>query len=154
MIQVFKKSRQPCWFSMTYLSYGDLVFYTKLGNISIDDDLQAQPPVRYVRGKKVRGGPHKLQLSLGKCNDDIYSRQFCILQAQSRQSAKLFPQSSELGLPQLLTRRQVCPPAPSSGERVTLAGKRGVGRVPIPTKEHCGTLYIYVRCALQYYRSD
>jgi hypothetical protein len=29
---------------------------------------------------------------------------------QSRQSAKLFLQSSELGLPQPLTRRRVCPP--------------------------------------------
>ncbi len=33
-----------------------------------------------------------------------------LLGAQSRQSAKLFLQSSELGLPQPLTRRRECPP--------------------------------------------
>ncbi len=51
---------------------------------------------------------------------------------QSRQSAKLFHQSSELGLPQPLARRRVCPPG--SGGRGTLAGERGVGRVPILTR--------------------
>jgi len=63
----------------------------------------------------------------------------CPLYPQSRQSAKLFLKSSELGLPQPLTRRQMCPPplhAPGSGGRGTLAGKRGVGRVPIPTRGH------------------
>jgi hypothetical protein len=54
---------------------------------------------------------------------------------QSRQSAKLFLQSSELGLPQPLTRRRVCPPF-GSGGRSTLACDRGGGRVPIPTKGH------------------
>ncbi len=34
------------------------------------------------------------------------------LSAQSRQSAKLFLQSSELGLPQPLTRRECAPPPP------------------------------------------
>jgi hypothetical protein len=33
----------------------------------------------------------------------------------SRQSAKPFLKSSELGLPQPLTRRRVCPPPPGSG---------------------------------------
>jgi hypothetical protein len=34
-----------------------------------------------------------------------------------------------------------------SGRRATLAGERGGGRVPIPTRDiHCGTLYIYVLC--------
>jgi hypothetical protein len=40
------------------------------------------------------------------------------------QSAKLFLQSSDLGLPQPLTRRRVCPPSPGSGGRGTLAGER------------------------------
>jgi hypothetical protein len=35
---------------------------------------------------------------------------------QSRQSAKLFLKSSELGLPQPLTRRRVCPPPPGEGD--------------------------------------
>ncbi len=47
---------------------------------------------------------------------------------QSRQSAKLFLQSSELGLPQPLNRRRVFPPPPprfwGGG---TLAGQRGAG---------------------------
>ncbi len=46
---------------------------------------------------------------------------------QRRQSSKLFLRSSELGLPQPITRRRVCPPRPSSGGRGTLAGERGVG---------------------------
>jgi hypothetical protein len=42
----------------------------------------------------------------------------------------------------------VCPLPPVSGGRGTLAGEKGVGRVPIPTRGiHCGTLYMYVLCA-------
>jgi hypothetical protein len=37
--------------------------------------------------------------------------------------------------PKALTRRQVCPPF-GSGGRGTVAGERGGGRVPIPTREH------------------
>jgi hypothetical protein len=57
-------------------------------------------------------------------------------------------QPSELGLPpQPPTRRLVCPLPPVSGGRGTLAGEKGVGRVPIPTRGiHCGTLYMYVLC--------
>ncbi len=45
------------------------------------------------------------------------------------------------------TRRLVCPLPPVSGGRGTLAGEKGVGRVPIPTRGiHCGTLYMYVLC--------
>jgi hypothetical protein len=57
------------------------------------------------------------------------------IKPQSRQSAKPFLQSSELGLPPPLTRRRVCPP-PGSGGRGTLAGEKGGGRVPIPTRGH------------------
>jgi len=46
---------------------------------------------------------------------------------QSRQSAKLFLQSSELGLPQPLARRRVTVPPPRSGGRGTLACERGRG---------------------------
>jgi hypothetical protein len=39
------------------------------------------------------------------------------------------------------------PPPGSGGGGSTLAGESGVGRVPIPTREHTfGTLYIYVLC--------
>ncbi len=49
--------------------------------------------------------------------------------------------------PQPPTCRLVCPLPPVSGGRGTLAGEKGVGRVPIPTKGiHCGTLYMYVLC--------
>jgi hypothetical protein len=49
--------------------------------------------------------------------------------------------------PQPPTRRLVCPLPPVSGGRGTLAGEKGVGRVPIPMRGiHCGTLYMYVLC--------
>ncbi len=49
--------------------------------------------------------------------------------------------------PQPPTRRLVCPLPSVSGGRGTLAGEKGVGRVPIPTRGiHCGTLYMYVLC--------
>jgi hypothetical protein len=52
--------------------------------------------------------------------------------------------------PQPPSRRLVCPFPPVSGGRGTLAGEKGVGRVPIPTRGvHCGTLYIYVLCGYQ-----
>jgi hypothetical protein len=45
------------------------------------------------------------------------------------------------------TRRLVCPLPPVSGGRGTLAGEKGVGRVPIPTRGiHCGTIDMYVLC--------
>ncbi len=54
--------------------------------------------------------------------------------------------------PQPPTRRLVCLLPPVSGGRGTLAGEKGVGRVPIPTRGiHCGTLYMYVLCGLSYY---
>ncbi len=64
---------------------------------------------------------------------------------QSRQSAKLFLQSLELGLPHPLTRRRVCPPLPppGSGGRVTLACGRGGGGSQSQWGDilvHCGTL--------------
>ncbi len=53
------------------------------------------------------------------------------------------------GSPQPPTRRLVCPLPPVSGGRGTLAGEKGVGRVPIPTRgTHCGTLYMYVLCGI------
>jgi hypothetical protein len=74
--------------------------------------------------------------------------------AQSKQSAKLFLKSSELELPQPLTRRRGCqPPPPHPG--CTLAGERGVGSCwESPNSDegtyvHCGTLYIYVLCGTQ-----
>ncbi len=54
------------------------------------------------------------------------------------QSAQLFLKSLALGLPQPLTRRRECPPPPGFGGKGTLAGERGVGRVPIPTRGHIG----------------
>jgi hypothetical protein len=50
-----------------------------------------------------------------------------------------------MGLPQPLTRRRVCPPPPSSGRKGILAGERGVGRVPIPTKGHTVWYSLYIR---------
>jgi hypothetical protein len=54
-----------------------------------------------------------------------------------RQSAKLFLQSSELGHPQPLASRRVCPPPGSGGGSQFRRGDI-----------HCGTLYIFVLCLL------
>jgi hypothetical protein len=78
-----------------------------------------------------------------------------LFKPQSRQSAKLFLQSSQLGLPQPLTRRRVCPPplVPGGGAHA-LAGERGGGSVPIHTRRHtCDTLYICCICTLWFKRS-
>ncbi len=45
--------------------------------------------------------------------------------------------------------RLVCPLPPVSGGRATLAGEKGVGRVPIPTKGiHCGTYFVQIAIQL------
>ncbi len=57
--------------------------------------------------------------------------------------------SSELGPPPQPPHLQASVPPPPCfwGEGRTLAGEKGVGRVPIPTRGiHCGTLYMYVLC--------
>jgi hypothetical protein len=78
---------------------------------------------------------------------------------QSRQSAKLFLQSSELGLPPSLSRKRVCPPpfGPVEGGEFTLACGRGNGGVPIPTRGHtlwCSTyMYIHKNFVLSPYSS-
>ncbi len=66
--------------------------------------------------------------------------------AQSRQSAKLFPQSSELGPPHPLTRRRVCTPPPLvPGGGHTRLRERGWGSPNFDEGDrHCGTLvYMY-----------
>jgi hypothetical protein len=65
--------------------------------------------------------------------------------AQSRQSAKLFLQSSELGLAYPLSRGRERPPPPTlwSGGEGTLACGRGIGGVPIPTSGHTLWCSIY-----------
>jgi hypothetical protein len=71
-------------------------------------------------------------------------------QAQSRQSAKLFLQSSELGLPQPLTRRLVRPPGTGGGAH-SLA-REGMGESQFRRRDiHCGTLDIYVLCDIRAY---
>jgi hypothetical protein len=74
------------------------------------------------------------------CTSSLGNKGSCnwLYKSQSRQSAKLFLQSSELGLPQPLARRRVCraPPPFWFRGRGTLAGERGGGRVPVPTRRH------------------
>ena len=57
---------------------------------------------------------------------------------QRRQSAKLFLHSLELGLSHPLTRRRMCSPILWFGGRwvYTLAGGKGGGGFPIPTRGH------------------
>ncbi len=60
---------------------------------------------------------------------------------QSRQSAKLFLQSSELRLPHSLTRRRVCTPHPLVPGGGTLACGRGSGGSQFERgNRHCGTV--------------
>jgi hypothetical protein len=69
---------------------------------------------------------------------------------QSRQSAKLFLQSLELGLPHSLTRKRVCLPPLLPEGRGTIASGRGGGG-PIPTRGHAlwySVLYIMYLCIL------
>jgi hypothetical protein len=59
---------------------------------------------------------------------------------QSRQSTKLFLKSSELGLPQPLTRRRVCPPW-FRGRGTLERGSGSLGESLFRREDiHCGTL--------------
>jgi hypothetical protein len=73
--------------------------------------------------------------------------------AQSRQSAKHFLQSSELALPQPLTRKRVCTsPPPFGSEGDTLARGRWDGVSQFGRGDrNCGTLNIDVLCCLYLY---
>jgi hypothetical protein len=77
--------------------------------------------------------------------------------SQSGKSAKLFLQSSELGLPQPLARRRVCPPTPTSqvlGGGAHSLAREGLGESQFRRGDiHCGTLYIYVLCAVNHHIS-
>jgi hypothetical protein len=62
---------------------------------------------------------------------------------QSRQSAKRFLKSSELGLPQPLTCRRVCPPPYGLGGGHICWREKGLGESQFRREDiHCGTLYI------------
>jgi hypothetical protein len=66
---------------------------------------------------------------------------------QSRQSAKLFLQSSELGLPHPSTAGECAPPPPLvPGGRGTLACRRWGGGIPIPEGTYTVVLYLCVFC--------
>ncbi len=64
-------------------------------------------------------------------------------------STTVYARRRNWDFPQPPTRRLVCPLPPVSGGRGPLAGEKGVGRVPMPTRGiHCGTLYMYVLCGI------
>ncbi len=75
---------------------------------------------------------------------------FSLLVPQSRQSAKLFLQSSEWGLPHPLTRKQVCPPPfGSGGGGAHSLGDEGVEEYKFRRGNiHCGTLLYIYTCTL------
>jgi hypothetical protein len=76
-------------------------------------------------------------------NDEYYGGE-----AQSRQSAKLFLQWSELGLPQPLT---PTPPPPVLGGGEHSLAREGLGESQFRRGDiHCGTLYIYVLCEVKH----
>ncbi len=65
--------------------------------------------------------------------------------AQSRQNAKLFSSRRNWYSPNPSPAGKCAPPSPfGSGGRGTLAGKRGDGRVPIPTRGQTLVLCIYM----------
>jgi hypothetical protein len=66
---------------------------------------------------------------------------------KSRQSAKLFLQSSELGLPQPLTCRQACPSLWFRGEGHTRWRERGWESPNSNEGTYTVVLFIYVLCA-------
>ncbi len=67
-----------------------------------------------------------------------------VFTSQSRQSAKLILQSSELGLPHPLTRRRVCPPPLVPGGGAHSLAREGVGEYQYRRRDiHCGTIYMY-----------
>ncbi len=77
----------------------------------------------------------------------VYTVLYC---TQSRQSAKISLQSSELGLPHPITpQASVAPPPLVRGGRGILAGERGGGRVLISTRGHTLWYSIYM-CTLWY----
>jgi hypothetical protein len=60
-------------------------------------------------------------------------------------TAKLFFPVVGIGTPPPPTRRRVCPPHPLVGGRGgTLAYERGVGGIPIPTREHTQWYSVYI----------
>ncbi len=64
--------------------------------------------------------------------------------AQSRQIAKLFLQSLELGLPQPLTPQASVPPSPVLGRGAHSMAREGLGESQFRRGDiYCGTLYIY-----------
>ncbi len=97
----------------------------------------------------IRYRVHANVFSLGLCSSVIQLPQHSspghYSVPQSRQSAKLYLQSSELGLPQPLTRRRVCPPPLVPGGGAPLLAREGGGRVPIPTRGNTLTV-VLCRC--------
>ncbi len=79
---------------------------------------------------------HSQHVLESKCTSGSTNTVFLSFKTQSRQSAKLFLQSLELGLPQPPTRRRVCPPVLGEGARSLARVGLGLGRVPIPTRGH------------------
>jgi hypothetical protein len=88
----------------------------------------------------------QITLIVGKRSNKLLN--FVLYSHRVDKSAKLFLQSSELGLPNPLTRRRVCAPPPFGfffgGGAHSLAGEEGTqfGR----EDTHCGTINIYVLC--------
>ncbi len=115
-----------------------LHFYLKRGSWII---LTSFWPLLWMQIPKQHPGPaDQNQFQLNFFPDNYH-----ILSPQSRQSAKLFLQSSELGLPPPLTRRRVCPPPPPvPGEGAHSLAREGLGESQFWRRDlHCGTLYIH-----------
>jgi hypothetical protein len=96
----------------------------------------------------------QLPVSLAPAEDEIYIASDEQEVPQSRQSAKLFLQSSELGSPNPHTRRRVCPPPFGSGGGRHSLAVEGVHGGPnsdegTDTKQvHCEMPFDYIFCHL------
>jgi hypothetical protein len=87
-----------------------------------------------------------LRLLLLRCGD-VESNPGIQRAPQTRQSAKAFSQVVGIGTPPTPHPQASVPPPFGFGGRVTLAGERGVGRVPIPTRGHTLWYSLYI-CTL------
>ncbi len=97
------------------------------------------------QAKALRGGAGVWKGEGGGGGGAVRDLKLQVFLPQSRQSAKLFLQSLELGLPS--PARECALPPFGSGGRGTLAAERGGGRVPIPTRGHTLWYSLYV-CTL------
>jgi hypothetical protein len=144
IINIFKK----------FVSYGNIVswgenFFKKM-YFFIKDQMELIFAWKLCRLISSNCRTYRKYLLVVKFSMMTYANYFYYLfydNTQSRQSNKLFLKSSELGLPQPLIRRRVCPPPPVLGGGAHSLAREGLGESQLQRKDiHWGTLYIRSLC--------